>query len=217
MMIGRGCLPIARHDESVRIGGMEDSRLIMTGHHSRQVGLGGVPALKVVALYDGFISAVYAHEAVGSLAMAVRPFMDVESSAWSFAMLSRLDLRHPSIREAAEADMIIIAADASLPLPPHIRTWLTRSLQENGKGAPLIVAIHEEDAEQAEATSPLHEDLGYIAERWGTPLLRNGEYDAHLERGLAGDLASRRGSHGTSVEFDRLFSAHPTGAWGINE
>lgn len=196
---------------------MKDSRLIMGGGDSRRAKKDGMFTLKVVSLYDGFISAVYAHEAVGSLAMAVRPFMDVESSAWSFAMLSRLDLRHPSIREAAEADMIIIAADASLPLPAHIRTWLTRSLQENGKGAPLIVAIHQEDDEQAEATSPLHEDLGFIAERWGTQLLRNGEFDAHLERGLAGSLASRIGSDGASVEFDRLFSSQPAGAWGINE
>lgn len=174
--------------------------------------------LHVVGIYDRFVTAVYAQEAAGSLGIAVRPFMHVESSVWSFDMLARLDLRHPSIRAASGADVIIVAADPASPLPLHVKTWLTRSLQENVRGAPLIAVIHEEMVGgSADATLPLYVDLGRIARQWGTPLLRNGEFDARLESGLAEELTARREQNGYGIELDGLLSLHTAGRWGINE
>lgn len=196
---------------------MNESRTVLTSFESRTPATDHACTLKVIAVYDGFTSAVYAHEAVGSLAMAIRPFAHLVNNVWSFDMLARLDLRHSTIRVAAEADVIIIAAEAARALPAHVETWLVRSLQENARGSPLIVVIDQEESGHEEESPPLCEHLTTIAGHWGTPLLRNGEFDSRLERGLATELTDRTDHGGATADLNRLLSAHPAGYWGINE
>jgi hypothetical protein len=196
----------------------ERASSILAGLGSRRVTEGGSSTLNVVALYDGFMTAVYAHEAVGSLTMAVRPHANVDSRLWSFDMLTRLEARHPSIRVASEADVIIIAADASTPLPHHVLSWLARSVQENGKGAPVIVAIHHEEAGMEQTMAPLLTDLRTITGRWNAPLLCNGDFDKFLEQDVPSNLADGGRAGLSAIESGIPFPAqHQAGRWGINE
>ena len=215
----RACLPIVAHGRSGTIKRMkEETHSILSGLGSRRVTEGGSCTLNVVALYDGFMTAVYAHEAVGSLTMAVRPHANVASRVWSFDMLTRLDVRHPSIRVASEADVIIVAADASAPLPHHVLSWLARSVQENGKGAPVIVAIHQEEPGTEQTIQPLLVDLRTITDRWNAPLLCNGEFDRFLDEGVTTCLANGGRASLSVIESGIPIPApHPAGRWGINE
>jgi hypothetical protein len=196
----------------------ERTNSILAGLGSRRLTEGGPSTLNVVALHDGFMTAVYAHEAVGSLTMAARPHVNVASRAWSFDMLTRLDVRHPSIRMASEADVIIIAADACAPLPHHVMSWLARSMQENGKGAPVIVAIHQEEPEMELTGPPLLTDLHTITDRWNVPLLCNGDFDKFLEQDVPTSHPDGERANVSAIESAIPFPApHQAGRWGINE
>lgn len=179
-----------------------------------------VSPLQAVALYDELSSLVYAEEALNALAHASGNGRLLQRRLWSFASLLRLDVRHESIRVASEADIIIVATGSSGTIPSHVISWLNSSLRENGKGAPVMVALDEDCIEQRGAAPALLSELSVIATRWGSPLICNTEFDERLEHGLVTELA-RRNEYQLSPERDpgiyNLLSFMPAGRWGINE
>lgn len=176
--------------------------------------------LHAVALYDEWISLVYAQEALHSLEHSIFKDLYLYRSIWSFAKLTRLDLRHESIRVASEADIIIVVADSAATIPNHVISWLNASIRENGKGAPALVALDSGNIEAGNAASDLFSELSVISTRWGSPLLYNAEFDEHLEADLIADLTRRNEyRHGSDEQADlyRLLSLPPSGSWGLNE
>ncbi len=159
------------------------------------------PPLHVAALYDGFTSSVYAHQAIESLAMALLPVSPIEPFMWSFAGLVSPDIRSASLLNASETDVIVVSASGTAPLPNHVKSWFSICFQECAPKRPLIVAIHQYDLDTPDTTLPLCLDLAEIASQWQTQVLCNNEFDARLDDGLAGELTHLNAPNRSFISF----------------
>jgi hypothetical protein len=169
----------------------------------------------MVGLCDTMASAAYAHEAIGALSIACRLHLRVESAIWSFDTLTRLDIRHASLRRATQAHALVVAANAALPLPSHVSSWLLDSLRQRDDTAPVIVALFEEDTAARSGGSKLLADLRGIASRWRAPVLCNSEFHDSLDSMVMAQIHSRNLQPSKPTNDVRL----PAGCWrgGINE
>jgi hypothetical protein len=173
--------------------------------------------LRVVVLYDGLDAAYRAHDVVTGLTMALRGQRRVDSSLWSFDMLARLDIRHASVRGAADADVLVVVAAANEPLPNHVMTWLMACVRENEKGVPLLGASYEDDPRHAYAVPALRRDLQAIAQRWKMLLMRECELTARLRQQMLPKLPPRNRSPRNREELEALLSNTQRRGWGIND
>lgn len=139
------------------------------------------PTFTVIALHDGFIASIRAQEALKWLDHTLGAELEVRSFDWSFHNLERLDLRAMSLRLAAAADLIIIAAADTTPLPDHIQRWLDACLQQQRDGRAVLVALHEEEQNCDRAPGPLCSQLEDQASRWHTEFICNEELDQRVD------------------------------------
>ena len=138
------------------------------------------------------MGAVYAHEAVESLCQTLGPQTVVQASYWSFDMLDPLDTEQPSLRLAAGADLVIVAAFAEEPLPANVRSWVMTAMRESDRAAPYIAAFHPDASLRSELESPMCEFLNAVAMLWHTDFLCNESFDHRLGDGLATELLQRQ-------------------------
>jgi hypothetical protein len=174
--------------------------------------------LNIVAICNGFIGAVYAHEAIESLSMMLDPSVDVQSSYWSFDMLHHSDVNRCSVEAAIRADLLIVSAHAASSLPAHVRSWIMTVMQESQQDAPAIAAFHADTEDTTKTLCPMCEFLTGVAALWHTNFLCNESFDHQLERGLAPDLLQRRQQKQKRMPSKtvRPLSARNKGfAWGI--
>lgn len=206
-----GSLVMAVGDSGIPFHPMNPAQAppVRAAAHTRQ----RCPRLNVVALYDSVDSAARANAAVRSMVMALRGQRHVESRLWSFDMLARLDLRHASAWTAAEADVLLVAASALSPLPQHVASWLFDCLGDNEKGAPLIVAIYDNDGRKATSVPPLRRELLNLARRWKAPVLCSRELHALF----AGDSRPPGFADLDAIDHEEVFANNGNPHWGINE
>lgn len=178
---------------------------------------GGNP-LNVVALRDDLFDCIHAKGAVESLTSAAGGEVPVETWMWSFDMLTRLDLRHASLAKGREADVLIIAADASRPIPAYVKSWMTACLREHRKGAPVMVGLYEEFFDHRDSLSALHSDLVSFAAQWRAPLLCNREWDDQLQRASVRELFGHLTPKAQQdFALQSLLAVPSAGRWGLNE
>lgn len=169
--------------------------------------------LTCAAIFDDLFDGVVAIKAMESLALSLRPGWRLNRMAWNFGMLQRLDLRHLSVHRAAEADLLIIAASADLPLPHHVKDWLERLGHAHVRPLSVLVSLHDQQSDCGLYRQQLCRDLEDLSHRWQCEFLCNGEFDRRLEDGLAVEIIHRRARVEGGLEDNDPSAAH----WGINE
>jgi hypothetical protein len=80
-------------------------------------------AFKIVQIYSDRHGADLASEAAGKLKQEFDP-SDCLDTSWNTELLRSPKLRLQAAREAAEADLVIMAADEGGPVSPEVRQWL---------------------------------------------------------------------------------------------
>ena len=173
--------------------------------------------IRIVALYDSKAAASCVHEAIESIASAGHTGTKVESFLWSFDMLTRLDIRHASIHSAVEADVFIVAGEASSSLPVQVSSWFETALRDHRRGAPVIVLIYEEEDQQSCPLPALRRDLASLAARWRAPLLCQREMHSRLERELRQQVSDPIERMGAGADVDAVATKSEHTHWGINE
>jgi len=143
------------------------------------------PVFSVVAIHDDFSGSVRAQEALEWLQHSLGSDLHVRSVSWSFQKLERMDLRAMSVRAAAAADVIIVAASDTRAVPDQVRRWLDSSLQQQRGNRALLVALHDEDQDDAAPPGPLCSHLKRLAARWQTEFLCNDDFDRRLDHDFA--------------------------------
>ena len=143
------------------------------------------PVFSVVAIHDDFSASVRVREALEWLEYSLGSDLQVRSISWSFQKLERMDLRAMSVRTAAAADLIIVAASDTQPVPDQVRRWLDSSLQQQRGSRAMLVALHNEDQDDTAPPGPLCSHLKRLAIRWQTEFLCNNDFDRRLDRDFA--------------------------------
>ncbi len=177
------------------------------------------PPLSIVAIHDDFASGIRACEALKWLEHSLGSEWEVRAHTWSFQKLERMDLRAMSIRAAAAADVIIVAAEQDTqPVPDQVRRWLDAALQQQREGRAVLVALHDEEPEDAARPGPLCTHLERLAGRWQTEFMCNKDFEQRLDHDFILRLirqkneAAGHSDHPLGIDF---YSASEWG--GINE
>ena len=132
--------------------------------------------LNIAAIYEGFAAGIRASEALEWLVRDLAP-LRIVSKAWSFGMLTRLDVRAAAIREAADADLLIVAASGDQRLPVQVVRWLERCMLESRNGPAALVVLHDDGLPESSA---LATELKRIASRWQIDFIGNNQFEDWL-------------------------------------
>jgi len=176
-------------------------------------------AFSVVAIHDDFSAGIRAQEALKWLEHSLGSDLEIRSLCWSFHKLERVDLRAMTIREAAAADVIIVAADDTQHLPEHISRWLDASLQNSKGGHVVLVALHDEGEDAAcDPEGALCSQLRHVAGLRCTQFMCNKDFDERLDRHHALRVIDQKRE--ASLHSHRpleLYFHSAAGPGGINE
>jgi hypothetical protein len=139
-------------------------------------------AFKIVAVGEDFAAVMRAQELSKRLAADLEPEFGLSSDAWKFEALDNSQTGSEAAREAAEADMIIIAASGAFELPVQVKSWIESWLPRKRKGVTTLVALRDDEDETPYESSPLCAYLQGIAREWGLEFFSNSaDWWQHLE------------------------------------
>lgn len=173
-------------------------------------------ALKVIAIYDSFGDGIRVREAASTLGEIVGPHMTVFHQGWSFRSLAALHTRSAAVHAAEGADVLMVAADPSLPLPGHVVSWLERCLVDNHSRPAMLVTLHDDDERFDFSAVPLAAQLRRIASQWGMEYVANHELEDRVN-GLAAAPAGSRGTGALAGVGGPRFESFAAWYGGINE
>ena len=149
------------------------------------------PVVRIVAIHEDFASAVRIGQTFASLALKLGPAVTFNNWILSFEHLARRDIRPQASREAAAADLIIVAAHGDKPLPEHVTKWLEHSCILKLQNPGGLVALHDNGSD---GDTPLTAQLQDICQRWKLQYLGSGNWNKRLNRGtIEGIIAAREG------------------------
>lgn len=100
-----------------------------------------------------------------SQALGEPPPMGILS--WRFDLLDDPDWSAMALRDAARADLLIVAAGTDAALPPALVHWLKVALEQKRGSTAAVVALLEDD----ELNSPRFRQVGAMSERAGVDFL----------------------------------------------
>jgi len=100
--------------------------------------------LRVVIVYEYAEAGARAREVLRRVSDRTELGLEMESDAWKFDWLQHPDLRDCAARQAAEADMILLAARDPDHLPDHIRDWIQNWLPSRQGNTAAFIAIFED-------------------------------------------------------------------------
>ena len=130
-------------------------------------------AFKVFIAYENQRALARAEELQSQLSKRCRGVIEMESNAWNFALLAYPRLRKRAAQEAAESDMIIIAALRASDLPPHVHSWIKSLATQKQGGQAALVALLDPAEELSEEPWATTNSLRRTAETSGLDFFCN--------------------------------------------
>ena len=97
-------------------------------------------SVKVVIAYDNLDVAKRAEAVYDRLARRLRQTFEFQQRLWRFDVLEEDSLRAQAVRDAADADIVIVAMKDGSEVPEAVRRWLESLLRRNS-GATALVAL----------------------------------------------------------------------------
>lgn len=98
-----------------------------------------------LVIYENVAAAIRAQEVVQRLARELRPDFELTHESWKYDLL----LHEPFAQQAADAaiaaDVIIVAANTTAPLPVHITAWFTEWLAAKSRSHASLIALFENE------------------------------------------------------------------------
>ena len=88
------------------------------------------PAFNVVIAYEDFETGKNAKKTYDFLVEHLGHECEFNNQMWKFDVLALPKLKEIAARDAAEADIIIIAAHGTCELPSEVKSWIDRWLRE---------------------------------------------------------------------------------------
>jgi len=175
-------------------------------------------APKVVVVYEDFVTGQRAMKASKRLCEQSSRDLANQPTLWKFDLLRVPSLARMSAQDAAEADVIILAAHGDQELPAHITKWLNSWLDKKTERTATLVALLGRNDQDGMGGSPAHDHLRTSAERAGLAFLSHPfpSLPAHTHAkspaenvvGIVADLSP-------GFEQDPAEASVPR--WGINE
>jgi hypothetical protein len=185
--------PVARRDQAPAIAGAWKD---LTGNVNLMAAnlSGKTPsAFKVFVVHEDTLTGVRAAAVLGRLGDFLNNEPVIQNDIWKFDSLAHPALYEQASRQAVAADMIIVSASGSQPLPAHVDEMIFDALGRKKNRPAAVVALLDMKTDCA-GESPVGARLRQMAGETGTDYFCNsGEsYWASAFAGDSGALANGR-------------------------
>lgn len=117
-------------------------------------------SIKIVIAYDSAANGKRAKAIYERLAKRLGNNFDFEQRLWRFDVLEEEDVRAQAARDAADADIVIVATNQDKKLPEGVQDWLESSLRKHSGAAALVALLDHPSA-------PVQPYLEEVARRGG--------------------------------------------------
>lgn len=122
------------------------------------------PIFRLVLIYEDMASGKRAMRTCQALIDKIGEEFEFRNSLWSFDVLQLSKTQSEAAHEAAAADMIMIAARGTEPLPEFVSRWIENWAGQKRSRRGALVALIETGEHFVRGTSPVHSYLRGIAE-----------------------------------------------------
>jgi hypothetical protein len=129
-------------------------------------------SIKIVIAYDNAATARRAEAIYERLARRLGDDFDFEQRLWRFDVLEQEAVRAEAAKDAADADIVIVATNADQQLPAGVQSWLESSLQQHAGGAALVALLEH-------PSPPVQPYLEDVARRGGMDFFAQTSADEH--------------------------------------
>lgn len=173
------------------------------------------PTFNVVIAYEDFEMGKHAKKTYDYLAEHLGYDCQFGNQMWKFDVLAVPKLREMAAKDAAAADIIIVAAHGASELSEEVKKWIEMWLAEKGNAIALVALF---DCLSAAQENPIRDYLADVA--------RRGHMEFFAQPGRWPGRAAGEFDAGNSAELtDKTFSvlagvveqSAETPRWGINE
>jgi hypothetical protein len=149
------------------------------------------PSIKVIIVYDHLETAKRAEAIYERLAWSLHGSgFEFEQRLWRFDVLEDEGFCAEAARDAADADIVIVATNDDTKLPKGVQNWLETSLEHHAGAAALVALLRH-------ATTPLTPYLKDVARRGGMDFFAQTEDEPQVsQHGPARRLSELLGSRG---------------------
>ncbi|MHB8519479.1 MAG: hypothetical protein ACYDH9_01860 [Limisphaerales bacterium] len=191
----------------------------MTDHNPETDGLEPetFPNFNVVLVYEDFPAGVRAKQTLDRLLHDLDPQFVYNSKIWKFDILQISQLRELAAQDAADADLIILAACGTTELPAGVKCWINLWLARAGRSRRALVSLLDNRTEPATNRGSICSYLREIAQKGHMDFFcqeadwPNEETRSYLAK-LRQDAVKKPSM---MEEILRQTTPHPR--WGINE
>ena len=179
------------------------------------------PTFNVVIVYEDFETGKHAKRTYDFLVENLGRECQFSNQMWKFDVLSISKLREMAVKDAVQADVIIISSHGGDELPEPVKAWIESWLAERGT-AMALVALFECSQDDWPRTRPIRAYLEGIAGRGGMEFFSqsDGWPDHRRESGVR-PLPFRRDPNVSGATLSTLAELLQQDLtfphWGINE
>ena len=96
---------------------------------------------RVLIVHDRPANALQAMQMVEDMVGQLRQEFEIHRDFWGFEAIGQIGLYDKTVREALNADIVVVAADGDEELPAPVQNWLTRWAVQSGARAATLVAL----------------------------------------------------------------------------
>jgi len=182
---------------------------------SPAVNVEGRPVFQTLVLYEDYAAGRRATDTCNMLMARLGDEFELRCNLWKFDVLRNSRLNELAAVEAMEADVIIVAAHGSTPLPAEVTAWVDAWLPGRGAHPAALIAVMDSTFQKQDRTSATSDYLRSVA------AAANMDFLTQVTAFTAKDYPSPRIPLGVEVnptlpgEVPRWNAAERH--WGINE
>jgi hypothetical protein len=123
-----------------------------------------IPTFNVVIAYEDFESSKTAKKTYDYLTENLGAAYYLSNKLWKFEVLEHPQLRELASRDAATADIVMVASHGSDPLPEGVKAWI-HSWPEGKSNALALVALFDAETDRPENAKATRDYLQQVAQR----------------------------------------------------
>jgi len=173
------------------------------------------PTFNVVVAYEDFETGKRAKKTYDYLAEHLGHECPFTNQMWKFDVLAVPKLRAMAAKDAAAADIIIIASHGTNPLPAEVRLWIELWLGETGRAIALVALFDSLDSCEADLVRAY---LASVAGRGKMEFFSQpGLWPGRKEEAHSNDDAWEKHEKAFSVLAGVVEENWAMPRWGINE
>ncbi|MDB6067570.1 MAG: hypothetical protein JWR26_3778 [Pedosphaera sp.] len=174
------------------------------------------PHFNVLIVYEDFAAGKHAKETYDYLVHQLGRDYQFTNQMWKFDILGNFKMREMAVKDALEADLIIVSTHGIGELPAEVKTWLDQWLAQKGNAMALVTLVDRPQTEALESNS-IRSYLQGLARKAKMDFFAQPDDWPDREEAFSTEQNSERAQKTSSIMAE-IIHQHPTSArWGINE